>query len=46
MPNNPAEWLGWVKAVADQWGITNYVYVVLIVGLAFGVYKRFFDKGE
>jgi len=41
---SPEQWLGMAKAVSDAWGLTTFIYVALIIAIAFGVYKKFFDK--
>lgn len=38
------EWLGYAKAVSDQWGLTPWVFAFLVLILAFAVYNKFFNK--
>lgn len=35
---------GYARAFMDSFGITPFVYVILILGVAFYVYNRFFNR--
>ncbi len=38
------QFFGYAKALMDQLGLTPFVYVILIIGVATYVYNKFFNK--